>query len=258
MMQFNDPKADVLTLPRVAQGRRNLVLAELPTADLAILAPHLKDVPLNARDVLHEAQDDIEYVYFPHSGMVSLLAITDDGETIETAAVGQESAVGAFAGLGIRRAFVRAVVQVPGSAARIAASTLQKAAQDNPRIRDMIARTQEGLLVQAQQSAVCGALHGVEARLARWLLQTQDRARSNTIPLIQEFLAQVLGVRRTTVNLVVRILNRAGLVRYRRGQIEIINREGLEAACCPCYRIIQRQLEQLTPPEKAERLANDL
>jgi CRP-like cAMP-binding protein len=230
--------------------RRNRLLAALPAADLALLTPHLKEVPLAARELLHETQDEIEHVYFPHSGMVSLFAVTDDGEAIETASIGAEGAVGASASLGIRRAYCRALVQVPGIASRIPVSHLQRAAAEGERIRDMLMRTHEILLMQAQQTAVCSALHGVEARLARWLLQTQDRTGSSAIPLIQEFLAQVLGVRRTTINLVIRTLHEAGLVRYRRGQIEIADRNGLRTESCNCYHVIRRQMEQIGEPAK--------
>jgi CRP-like cAMP-binding protein len=205
-------------------------------------------VTLSARELLHETQDEIDQIYFPHSGMISLLAVTDDDEAIETAAIGSEGVVGASAVLGIRRAFGRAVVQVPGSASRIATAQLQRAFNDSAAIREAIGRYNEVLLVQAQQTAVCSALHGVEARLARWLLQTQDRTGTETIPLIQEFLAQVLGVRRTTINLVVRTLHEAGLIRYRRGQIEIVDRNGLKSESCCCYQIVRRQIDQIFPP----------
>jgi CRP-like cAMP-binding protein len=225
-------------------------LDSLPPADRAIVDPHLRDVALRARELLHEVQDDIHQVYFPNSGMVSILAVTDDGEAIETAAVGTEGAVGAVAALGLRRAGARAVVQIGGSAARISASHLHKAARESERIRDMILRSNEALLVQAQQTAACGTLHDVEARLARWLLQAQDRSDGRTIQLIQESLAQVLGVRRTTINLVVRTLQDAALVRYRRNQIEILDRKGLMNRSCSCYQVIRRQLDRLLPDGK--------
>jgi CRP-like cAMP-binding protein len=237
-----------VNIVRSALYGRNRLLAALSPADFSLLDPHLREVPLNPRELLHEAQDEIEQVYFPHSGMVSLMTTTDDGETIETAAIGREGAVGAAAGLGLRRAFSRALVQVPGSASRIAVPQLQRLLDQSPRLRDLIVRHNEALLVQAQQTAACSALHGVEARLARWLLQTRDRTNSDRIPLIQEFLAQVLGVRRTTINLVVRTLHEAALIRYRRGQIEILDRNGLQREACTCYHVIRRQLDQILPP----------
>jgi CRP-like cAMP-binding protein len=222
-----------------------------PVRPVATHHNRLKEVTLHARDVLYETQDDIQQVHFPHRGMISILVVTDDGEAIETAAIGPEGAVGAIAGLGMRRAFGRAVVQIAGSAARISVAQLQLAARNSDRIRDMILRSNEAMTMQAQQTAACGALHGVEARLARWLLQAQDRSGSGAIQLIQEFLAQVLGVQRTTINLAVRTLQDAGLIRYRRGQIEILDRDGLMNQSCSCYGIIQRQLDQTLARGKA-------
>ena len=236
---------------RSATTSRNRLLDSLPPADRAVIDPHLKDVTLRARELLHEAQDDIQQIYFPHSGMISIFAVVDDGEAIETAAVGGEGAVGAVAALGLRRASGRAVVQIAGSAARISASQLHRGSQNSDRIRDMILRSHEALLAQAQQTAACGTLHDVEARLARWLLQAQDRADERTIQLIQESLAQVLGVRRTTINLVVRTMQDAGLVRYRRNQIEILDRKGLMNRSCSCYQTIRRQLELILPGGRA-------
>ena len=221
----------------------------LPPADLALLAPHLKEVTLERRELLHEARDEIAHVTFPHTGMVSLFAVTDEGQAIETAAVGHDGAVGASAGLGIMRASCRAVVQVHGSAARISAAALQKAAGDSPRIRDMLVRHNEALLAQTQQAVACNALHDVEARLARWLLQAQDHTGSDTVALIQEVLAQALGVRRTTINLVLGAMDRAGLIRHRRGQIQIVDRNGMRSRSCGCYQASRRQLDQVVAGE---------
>jgi CRP-like cAMP-binding protein len=232
---------------RPLSTQRNRLLASLPQSDRALLDPHLKEGSLTARALVQESQDDIHQVLFPHSGMISIMAVTDDGEAIETAVVGFEGALGALAGLGMRRALGRAVVQISGSGARISVSQLQKAARESDRIRDMILRSNEALMIQAHQAAVCGALHGVEARLARWLLQAQDRTGDSAIELIQEFLAQVLGVRRTTINLAIRTLQEAGLIHYRRGEIEIRDRSGLMNQSCSCYRIVRRQLDQIVP-----------
>jgi CRP-like cAMP-binding protein len=235
---------------RPVPSSHNRLLDSLAPADRALLDPHLKAATIRARELLYEAQDDISQVYFPYSGMISILAMTEDGEAIETAAVGSEGTIGALAALGIRRAPGRAVVQIPGSAARISVAQLNKAARESERIRDMILRGNEALLIQSHQAAACGALHSVEARLARWLLQAHDRCDNGAIPLIQEHLAQALGVRRTTVNLAVRTLQGAGLIRYRRGQIEILDRRGLLSQTCSCYQAIQRQLDQLLPAGK--------
>ena len=195
-----------MELDRSRTGRRNLLLASLPAKDFALLAPQLKDIVLEQGTVLQEQGERIDQVYFPHDGIVSLLAVIRQGDAIETATIGYEGAVGAFAGFGMRRAHTRAVVQVRGSASRIAASRLRKVAEDSEAVCRLIVRYGEMLLIQVQQTAACNALHPVEARLSRWLLQARDWLESNTIKLTHEFLSQMLGVRRTTVTVVANML----------------------------------------------------
>ena len=234
-----------MQLDRSHASRHNLLLAALPAKDLALLAPHLKKVVLEQGAVLQEQGEQIDQVYFPHDGIISLLAVMRQGDAIETATIGYEGAVGSFAGLGPRRSHARAVVQVAGSASRIAASRFRKAAQDSEAICKIVIRYGEALLIQVQQTAACNALHPVEARLSRWLLQARDRLDSNTIKLTHEFLSQMLGVRRTTVTVIANVLQQAGLIRYHRGQIEIVDREGLEAKACECYEAIRRQTSEV-------------
>jgi CRP-like cAMP-binding protein len=238
-------------LNRTQSGRRNRLLAALPPADLALLTPHLKDVTLEQGAVLQEQGERIDQVYFPHEGMISLLAVMQQGEAIETATMGREGAVGSLAGLGPRRSHTRAVVQVAGTASRIAAGRFCKATEESQAIRDSIVRYGEMLLIQVQQTAACNALHDVEERLSRWLLQARDRVDGNTIRLTHEFLSQMLGVRRPTVTVVARMLQDAGLIRYHRGNIEIVDRPGLEARACECYAVIRQQIDKITPASKA-------
>jgi CRP-like cAMP-binding protein len=234
-------------LDRPQSGRRNRLLAALPPADMALLVPHLKDFPLIRGGVLQEQGDRIDQVYFTHDGMISLLTVMQQGDAIETATVGREGAVGSLAGLGPRRSHTRAVVQVAGIASRIAAPRFRKIAEESQAVRDIIVRYGEMLLIQVQQTAACNALHDVEERLSRWLLQARDRVDGNTIRLTHEFLSQMLGVRRPTVTVVARMLQDAGLIRYHRGHIEIINRPGLEARACECYAFIRGQIDKVTP-----------
>lgn len=225
----------------------NRLLEALSPNDFSQLSPHLKEVQLSAQAVLYETEDVIDHIHFPQSGMISLFAVNSDGDIVETAAISRNGMVGAGSAFGIQPAFGRAVVQVPGSALRIPASQMKRLAEDNSRIREMAARAQEALLVQAQQVAMCSVVHSIDKRLARWLLQTQDRIGSNTIPMIQESLAQILGARRTTINLELRRLVSAGLVRCRRGCIDIVDRTGLKGKSCDCYSIIRQQLDRLLP-----------
>jgi CRP-like cAMP-binding protein len=227
-------------------SRRNLLLAALPEQDLALLVPHLKEVSPVQGALLQEQGGLIEQVYFPHDGIISLVAVMRRGDAIETATIGYEGAVGSFAGLGMRRSHMRAIVQVKGAALRIAASNFRKAAEESAAVRQIIVRYGEMLLIQVQQTAACNALHAVEARLSRWLLQARDRLESNTIKLTHEFLSQMLGVRRTTVTVVANVLQQAGVIRYHRGQIEIVDRIGLEARACECYDAIRRQIDEVT------------
>ena len=243
-VQFGHERTHV-QLDRSPIGRRNLLLAALPAADLALLAPQLKDVVLEQGAVLQEQGEPIDQVYFPHDGIISLLAVMRQGDAIETATIGYEGAVGSFAGLGQRRSHTRAVVQVAGAATRIAAPHFRKAVQDSDAVCRIVVRYGEMLLIQVQQTAACNALHAVEARLSRWLLQARDRLDSNTIKLTHEFLSQMLGVRRTTVTVVANVLQQAGLIRYHRGQIEIVDRQGLEARACECYEAIRQQIDQV-------------
>lgn len=216
----------------------NRVLSQLAPADFSRLVPHLKDVPLERGQVLHDTGGEIEHVYFPHSGMVSIVVVMPDGETVETATIGREGAVGLAVGLGLHQARCRAIVQLPGTAARLSAARFAEVAQSSEALRKLVAHHADLLLVQVQQSVACNALHDVEARLCRWLLHTRDCIGSDVLPLTQEFLSQMLGVRRTTVTLVAGMLQSAGMIHYRRGLIQIHDVVALKEAACDCYGIV--------------------
>jgi len=237
---------------------RNRLLAALAPEDLALLAPLLKERPLEQQAILQEAEAPVEEVYFPLSGMISLVVSMEAGETVETAAVGRNGVIGAFAGLGPWNAFTRAVVQVPGTAACISASQFQAVVGQSPKIKELVLRYKEALLSQVHQTAACNALHSVEARLARWLLHALDTfdldsSDSALLPLTQEALGQMLAVRRTTVTLVARKFQQAGLIRYRRGHIQILDRNGLEDAACECYETIRRRSNAVVGGEHVRR-----
>src|SRR5262249_28544650 len=215
--------------------------------DFSLLAPHLRTIPLERGVMLHDVGEEIERVYFPHSGMVSLVAVMQNGATVETATIGRAGVIGASAGLGVRSTVARALVQLPGTAAWTSPSQFQAAAAQSQAIRDLIVRYNDVLLAQVQQSVACNALHPLEARLCRWLLQTQDCIDGNIIPLTQEFLGQMLGVRRTTVTIAARLLQSAGLIRYRRGHIQILDRAALEDISCQCYAMIRQNADKVFP-----------
>jgi CRP-like cAMP-binding protein len=228
-------------------SKPNRFLAALGPGDQALLTPHLRPISLERGAVLHEAGDEIDHVYFPYNGMVSLVAVMQSGATVETATIGRGGVIGATAALGSHRAFGRAVVQLPGMAARMGVAQFRVAAQESEAIRDLVVRYNDLLISQIQQSVACNALHALEARLCRWLLQTHDCVDGDAIPLTQEFLAQMLGVRRTTVTIAARLLQSAGLIRYRRGLIQIVNREGLERATCECHATVGQNIDKTFP-----------
>src|SRR5712671_5455775 len=174
------------TPPRqLERGRSNRFLAALPPHDFALLTPHLRTVTLERGMILHDAGDEIERVYFPHSGMVSVVAVMHSGAAVETATIGRAGVIGASAGLGVKYSFGRAIVQLPGSAAWLSASQFHAAADQCQAIRDLVVRYNNLLLTQVQQSVACNALHALEARLCRWLLQARDCVEGDAIPLTQ-------------------------------------------------------------------------
>lgn len=210
-------------------------------------------------EILQEQEAPVAQVYFPMSGLVSLVSVMEDGQEIETALVGRDGAVGAFVGLGRWNAFARATVQIPATCAVITESYFRAAVSRNEPIRDLMLRFRETLFGQVQQTAACNALHPLEARLARWLLQALDLTDHRELPLTQEGLAKMLGVRRTSVTLAANSFQADGLIRYRRGHIVVLNRVGLEHVACECYRAIRRRArrEEERRPRRVAILHSD-
>ena len=227
------------------QHSANKLLASLEPQDLEALSQHLVAVSLEKGALLYEPGDEIDLIYFPHNAVVSLMTLMQSGEAIESATVGREGAVGFSAALFPRRSLSRIIVQVAGSASRIPAAQLHHACQHSPRLRLLIDRHAEALFAHAIQSVACNALHSVEARFCRWLLCCHDRIDSDRVSLTQEFLADMLGVQRTTVTVVARTLQAAGLIRYSRGVVDVLDRAGLEAITCECYGAVRRNYERL-------------
>jgi CRP-like cAMP-binding protein len=205
------------------------------------LLPHLSAVSLQQGIVLCEAGDEVDQIYFPHDGMLSLLAVLRDGKAIETATVGREGVVGAMAGLGLYKSLVRVVVQMPLTCSRIAAPHFRTAVAASETIRNLCIRYNEVLLSQARVTAACNALHPIEARFCRWLLQSADRSAGDTVALTQEFLAEMLGVRRTSVTEVASRVQNAGVITYSRGVIKILDRPALMRMSCECYETLLDQ-----------------
>jgi len=224
----------------------NKLLAALPRSQFNLLVPHLTVTTLAQTTVVYETGDEVDQVYFPHNGMFSMLAVMRDGKAIETATVGREGVIGAMAGLGLYNSLVRVVVQLPLTATKIAAAQFRKAVASSEAIRDLGIHYNEVLLTQARITAACNALHPVEARFCRWLLQSADRAASETVTLTQELLAEMLGVRRTSVTEVAGKMQHEGVITYSRGVIKIVDRAGLERLSCECYQTLIDQSATLT------------
>ena len=227
------------------QHSANRLLASLEPEDLDALSTGLTSVALEKGALLYEPGDDVDLIYFPHNAVISLMTLMQSGEAIESATVGREGAVGLSAGIYPRQSLSRAIVQVAGSASRITAAQLHQACRQSERLRFLIDRHAEALFGHAIQSVACNALHSVEARFCRWLLCCHDRIDSDRVSLTQEFLADMLGVQRTTVTVVARTLQAAGLIRYSRGVVDILDRAGLEAITCECYGTVRRNYERL-------------
>src|SRR5258707_1785658 len=225
------------------------LLAGLAPADLGLLAPCLQQGSLKQDAVLVRSGDRNEQVYFPHSGTISFMLDMPNGQTVATSVIGHEGAVGMLSVLGPSRSPTTAVVRVAGIASQISASRFHAACGQSSAIKHAVQAHTRAVLMEFQHVAACNALHPVEARMARWLLHIHDRIDGNAIPLTQEALSQLLGVRRTTVTLVVHKLRASGAIRSdRRGLVEI-DRPRLEEATCECYEVMRRKIDQIFPPE---------
>jgi CRP-like cAMP-binding protein len=223
----------------------NGLLASLSPADFDLLRPHLTSMKLDHEAVLYEAGQSIKRVYFPHIGVISLVVDLASGETIETGMVGRDSLVGGSSALDGKIALNKAIVQIAGEASVLDLDRLRCLADKSIAFRKTLIRHEQLILVQAQQSAACNVSHALEARLARWLLRCRDLMTSDNLVLTQEFVGQMLGVRRTSVTLVASTLQQAGLIKYRRGHIHIVDVDGLRDAACECYETVKAHSDRL-------------
>ncbi len=224
---------------------QNHLFSLLPKADRIIVGERMKPFAADIGTELQEVDQPVDYIYFPNTGMVSLLIVLSDGFAVESATVGNEGAFGASTALADGIAGSRAVVQMPLTATRVSVSDFLLLYNGNDPFRKLIARATEMLINQFQQTAACNARHQVEARCARWLLQSHDKVGNGALPLTQEYLANMLAVRRSTVNEVAKALQAEGLIGYGRGSIEVLDRSGLEKKACECYGVLRRQRDRL-------------
>ena len=223
---------------------QNRLLVSLPSDDYDRLLPHLEKVSLPLRDILYEANGPITHVYFPLTGVVSLV-ISDNNSTLEVGIIGNEGMVGTPVFLGADRSPTRAIAQIPGEAMKMEVQVFQKEMRRDGPLFGLVQRFTQAMINQISQSIVCNHRHSVEKRMCRWLLMSHNRVGTDEFPLTHEFLAQMLGVCRPTVTAVAGTLQKAGLINYHRGRITVLDRKGLEAACCECYQVVASESDRL-------------
>ena len=222
----------------------NQLLAALPRKEYERLSPHLELVRLTLGKTLYNAGDFVRYAYFPKGGMVCLLSTMESGRTIEVGMTGSEGMVGIPIILRCGVTSYQVMVQIAANALRIRGDALRKEFDRGGRLQDLLLRYTHTLLVQVSQSVACNRFHTVEERLCRWLLTSRDCVQTDTISLTQEFLSDMLGAPRTTITTIAGTLHNEGLIRYSRGKITILNRAGMEARSCECYRLVRDGIRQ--------------
>jgi CRP-like cAMP-binding protein len=223
----------------------NRLLASLPADAFSAISPYLKIVELKFGDVVAEAGSPIRQVYFPYSGVISLVVELDVGAMIETAMVGHDGVLNAAPALDGKVSLNKGIVQVAGSAGTIEVNRFRRLANEFEPFRSLLIRHEQVLFAQSQQSAACNASHSVEARMCRWLLYMRDLAGSDDLVLTQEFLAQMLSVRRPSVSIVASPLQKAGLIKYSRGRMRLLDIKGLQKRACECYGTVKAHYQRL-------------
>jgi CRP-like cAMP-binding protein len=230
---------------RIHVRGENRLLADLPRDEYGRLLTHLQKVSLPLKDILYEANGPIPHVFFPLHGVVSLVILMDGDISLEVGTIGNEGMVGTPVFLGSDSSPTRAISQVPGEALRMEVKVFQEEMRRGGPLYGLVQRYTQAMINQISQSVVCNHRHSVQKRMCRWLLLSHDRVGVDKFRLTHEFLAQMLGVRRPTVTSVAGTLQKAGLVRYHRGEITVLDRKGLEAASCECYEVVAKELDRL-------------
>lgn len=229
-----------------SENLQNTILLGLPGKEREYMLSRCERVGLPKHAVVNEAGQTIDAAYFVNSGLVSLLTVMSDGKSVEIALAGKEGFIGLPLIFGFSSGAARAVMQVEGYCYCLSATDFREALGECPVLEKSLQRFSQSLAMQTAQIAACNRLHEVDRRLARWLLMSDDRLEGEVVPLTQEVLAQMLGTRRASVTVAAGILQKRGLITYRRGEVKIDNRAGLEGAACECYEAIKRQSEKWT------------
>src|SRR4051794_31757979 len=223
----------------------NHFLASLSPSDSDLLRPHLRQDALTLRQILFRPEEQVHRVYFPTAGIISLVVGLSDGHWVEAGMVGRNGVVGGGSALDGRLAINQAIVQGNGSSLTIDMEVLSRLVSASDTLRAALMRHELASYAMTQQVAACNARHELDERLCRWLMQCRDLLESDTLPLTQEFLAQMLGVHRTSVTLIARKLQESGLIKYRRGHIEVLDHVHLREASCECYETVNHHFERL-------------
>src|SRR5579863_6981501 len=233
-------------------ARSNRLLGALETASRRRIDPYLEPIELKLGAIVCEAGGLLKHAYFPQGAVLSLLTVLENGSAIETANIGREGAFGLFAAMYSRVSFNRCLVQMEGDMVRCPIELLQLEFKNSENVRDLFVSYSETLLSQVQQTVACNALHTTEERMCRWLLMMHDRAEGEALPYTHEFLSEMLGANRKSVTVAAQAMQTAGLISYRRGTIQVLDRQGLEKASCECYAIVKERFDAfLTPPSTA-------
>jgi CRP-like cAMP-binding protein len=232
---------------RKSRHRHNALLAAASERSLEHLLPHVEVVSLPASTVLRQAGDTFSYAWFPHEGVVSAVVAMADGAQIQAGEIGSEGCIGAEAILAADYAFANYVVNMPVTASRLPFRSLRAALAEEAVLRGLFLRYGQVLVLQSLQLSGCNALHRLEQRCCRWLLMARDRAHEDEFPMTHEALASMLGVRRASIGETIAILQSASLIRCRRGRVRVLERTGLEARACECYRTVRQAFDRLLP-----------
>ena len=232
-------------MPIRRSGTKNWLLDQSPEEEFERLAPLLEPVSLAEQQDLYDVDDAISHVYFPQTGMISLVTLLEDGRQVESGTIGHEGLVGLSVVLGVGFSTHRVMCQVPSESLRMPISPFMEALKASPQLYSLLKRYVVVSLRNTAQIVACNVLHPVLERMCRWLLMIHDRVEMKEFPITQEFLAEMLGVRRQTISIIAGTLQKAGLITYRRGVVQILNRKGLEEGACECYEVMKTSYDRI-------------
>jgi CRP-like cAMP-binding protein len=238
--------------------RSNQLLSVLEPASRKRIHPYLERIDFKLGDMVCDAGGLLKHAYFPQGSVLSLLTVLENGAAIETANIGREGAFGLFAAMYSRVSFNRCIVQLEGHTVRCPIELLQHEFKKSEHMRDLLVSYSETLLSQVQQTVACNSMHSIEERVCRWLLMMHDRAEGQALPYTHEFVSHMLGANRKSVTLAAQSMQTAGLISYRRGTIQVLDRAGVEKTSCECYAIVKERFDAfLTPPPTAVQGRSD-